>query len=181
MISIRIGSLGRGCPCGGNGRRHSPTAFVLWLAIALFGCGKDEPLSMVATGGQARTPAGDALEVGASSNDRAEPAPAATATAGDGSALSPQALPPAVAPAAECTAAADCAYETLGELSGQADCACARCPAEVGAVPRAVLEARRASFREYCRDWVKSNPCPPQLCAEPAALICEKGACDVQE
>jgi hypothetical protein len=81
--------------------------------------------------------------------------------------------------AEECSTARDCAYGTMQSVVSEQDCACPVCPAQAPAVPRKLQEERRASFREVCHIWARSNACVPGVCAKPPALECNQGRCEL--
>lgn len=80
---------------------------------------------------------------------------------------------------AECATARDCAYEILGSIDGEDDCACPACPAEVSAVPRSTYEEHAAAFRRFCHKWAKAHACPPHTCPKPSRLECTDGKCSL--
>jgi hypothetical protein len=81
--------------------------------------------------------------------------------------------------AAEAPAAlSDCAYATIPDVQSTADCACPRCPHEVGALTRKELDERRRRFRQFCAQWAEQNPCPLAACKQPQRLALTRGQCD---
>jgi predicted small lipoprotein YifL len=140
--------------------RHSLGSYAMFavavLAFALAGCGKDEPLAL---GGS-----NEADPVDLDDGEHADPV-----------ATSQEPLQ------GECTTATDCAYETLGEIEDESDCACAKCPHEAGAVSASAMVARRESFKRECGDWVKEYRCAPGFCEQPGELACVKGVCRVEK
>lgn len=147
-------------------------------AATLLGCGRDEPLAV--TSGPTEAPEDRGSETTAAAPTPQSPPATERAPERAPAATEVVAAPQPLRTPAACRDAGDCTYETLSAIEGEADCACARCPHEVGAVARAVMEARRASFRQHCRAWLQTHPCPPQMCQEPGELTCVDGGCDVQ-
>lgn len=151
-------------------------AVVLLLACAAGGCEEANGSRLAGVERTAATPAG--TQAPASSTPSPEAAEV-TGTAGPVSAPS-QILAAARLEPAECTTDRDCSYGTIGAISDESDCACALCPAEAPAVPRALAEERRQQFAKTCREWVQSNGCPPRTCDRPAVVVCDQGKCKLQ-
>lgn len=77
-----------------------------------------------------------------------------------------------------CESVGNCAYATYPKVETEADCACPLCPSEVEtAISRTEFEERRAAFRTLCRDWSRTNACPPRLCSQPPKLTCSDDRC----